>query len=202
MSLKDEFIKSADEYEFLDNYFDCVKKVVERINREEVVELIRTLRRAQESKARVFIAGNGGSAALASHMSNDLARLSGGYSLRTLALCESMSQVTCLANDFSYEEVFSKQLEVMAEKDDLLVVLSASGNSGNIIRAMRKAKDQKVKTIALCGFDGGVVRNEADQYVHIQTEVGDYGLVEDAFLMINHILVYELGGSRKRVNQN
>ena len=91
-------------------------------------------------------------------------------------------------NDFSYEEIFSRQLKVLGKKGDLLVAISASGNSPNLVKAFGTAKECSIKTVALTSFDGGKLKEMADEVVHVPAERGEYGPAEDAHLIINHLI--------------
>jgi D-sedoheptulose 7-phosphate isomerase len=158
---------------------DAIERVVER------------LRVARDGNATVFIAGNGGSAATASHFANDLGKAtkrSGRGSIRVMSLCDNASWMTALANDEGYERVFSGQLENFAQPGDVLVVISASGNSPNLVDAAALATSRQVDTIALVGFDGGELLAMADVAVHVATELGAYGPVETAHSLVADIV--------------
>jgi D-sedoheptulose 7-phosphate isomerase len=141
------------------------------------------LRVARDAGATVFIAGNGGSAATATHWANDLnkaATRSGRRPFRCISLTDSTSWVTALANDEGYERVFAGQLENLARPGDVLAMISASGKSPNLLRAVEVAAPRGVVTVALLGFDGGSLREMVDEYLLVATPPGEYGLVETA----------------------
>jgi D-sedoheptulose 7-phosphate isomerase len=138
----------------------------------------------------VFTVGNGGSSSLASHMAADLGKNTIGPNMRRfriLSLNDNAAIVTALANDLGYENVFSEQLTNLIRAGDVLIVVSASGNSPNIIKAMRYARVQSAEVVALLGFDGGQAAGLADLAIVVPSR--DYGIVEDVHLVINHILV-------------
>jgi D-sedoheptulose 7-phosphate isomerase len=144
---------------------------------------------ARESEATVFIAGNGGSAATASHMATDFGIGSvGRVGLRAVALTDNNAAITAIGNDLGFDNVFSRQLELLAKPGDVLICISASGNSPSIIRAIEVARDIGLTSIGLSGFDGGQLKEMANVSIHVNSEIGEYGPVEDMHLIINHAL--------------
>jgi len=139
---------------------------------------------------RVFLCGNGGSAGNAIHLANDflygVARKTGG-GLKVMALSANSAVITCLANDVGYDHVFSEQLAVQAQKGDLLLVLSGSGNSGNILRVLDQARLMGVKSFAILGYDGGKSKNLADVALHFP--VDDMQIAEDLQLIVGHMVM-------------
>ena len=105
-----------------------------------------------------------------------------------MSLCDNTSLITAIGNDFGYDQVFSRQLHNSANSGDLLIILSASGNSRNIISALEWAQNNKVTTLALTGFDGGQAKVLADTSLHVPTSNGDYGVAEDAHSILCHFL--------------
>lgn len=154
---------------------------------DSILRIVARLRTARDAGATVFIAGNGGSAATASHWVNDLAkatRRSGRRPFRVIGLADNMSWFSALANDEGYDRVFSGQLENLARPGDLLMVISASGNSPNLLQAVDHAKASRMTSIALVGFDGGALLNRADESFWIPTPQGAYGLVESVHSVV------------------
>jgi D-sedoheptulose 7-phosphate isomerase len=146
---------------------------------------------ARDRGATIYIAGNGGSASTASHWVNDLGKgtkRSGKNPVRVMSLSDNVSWLTALANDEGYERVFSGQIENFAKPGDILIVLSASGNSRNLVDAVELARTLGLVTIALLGFDGGILKNKVDEYLWLPTEKGAYGIVEGAHSVICHVL--------------
>lgn len=141
----------------------------------------------------VYIAGNGGSAATASHMACDLSKgtaARGRSRLRVVSLADNVAWLTAIGNDIDYGSVFTEPLENQFRPNDVLVAISASGNSPNIVKAVEWANGHGGKTIAFCGFSGGRIRELAHASVHFPSN--DYGPVEDGHLILNHILVEHL----------
>ena len=148
---------------------------------------------------RVFICGNGGSAGNAIHLANDflygIAKKTGG-GLKVMALSANAAVLTCLANDVGYEHIFSEQLAVHAQKGDLLIALSGSGNSGNIVRAIEQAKQMGVKSFAILGYNGGKCKALADVPIHFS--VNDMQIAEDLQLIVGHMLMQWLYANRPK----
>ena len=153
-------------------------------------ELAHALLACWKTGRRVFLCGNGGSAANALHLANDFHYGIGGGrqpGLRSHALPANVAILTCLANDESYAEIFSKQLEVEGEPGDILIVLSGSGNSPNIVRALEQAKRMGIRSFAVLGFDGGKAKGLADVPIHFA--IDDMQISEDLQLAVGHILM-------------
>lgn len=148
-------------------------------------------------KKQVFFCGNGGSAGNAIHLANDLlygiAKRPGG-GLRVHALSANPAIITCLANDIGYEQVYSEQLSVLSNPGDVLIVLSGSGNSPNIVAALKQAKAMKVKSYAILGFTGGRCKRLADVPLHFS--VDDMQISEDLQLVVGHMLMQWLYKNR------
>ncbi len=139
---------------------------------------------------QVFFCGNGGSAGNAVHLANDfiygVAKRTGG-GIRAVALSANPAVMTCLANDVGYDSIYSEQLAVLANEGDVLVTLSGSGNSPNILRVLEQAKAMKVKSFAILGFTGGQAKTIADVPIHFPVE--DMQIAEDMQLVVGHILM-------------
>jgi D-sedoheptulose 7-phosphate isomerase len=146
---------------------------------------------------RVFLCGNGGSAGNAIHLANDflygIAKRTGG-GMRASALSANAAVITCLANDKGYKHIFSEQLAVQAEEGDLLIALSGSGNSPNIVHAVEQAKIMGVKSYAMLGFTGGRCKDLADVAIHFP--VDDMQIAEDMQLVVGHMLMQWLYANR------
>lgn len=142
----------------------------------------------------IFFVGNGGSASTASHFATDfgVGSLMVAPPFRALSLTDNNAAVTAVANDFGYDDVFVRQLRVLAKPNDVLVAISASGNSPNTLGAIEYANSRQITTIAFTAFDGGKMRHAADISVHVPTEIGEYGPAEDIHLMFNHSLILDL----------
>ena len=173
------------------DYFVAFTKLLDRVDLDSVDRVVLRLRTAREHGAAIYVAGNGGSAATASHWVNDLGKatkLNGKAPMRVMSLSDNVSWLTALANDEGYDRVFAGQLENFARPQDILIVISASGNSPNLLKAVDLAHSRGVTTIGLLGFDGGLLKGRVDDCIWIPTEKGVYGLVESFHSLVCHIL--------------
>jgi len=176
--------------EFATAYLQYLTKVLENIDPKAIGEFISILLSARERGATIFFIGNGGSAATASHFANDLSIGTNSYEkpFRALSLADNIAIITAIGNDFGYEEIFVRQLKILGQKGDVLVGISASGNSPNLIHALDYAKDVGIQSIAITAFDGGKMKNIADHSVHIPTGPKEYGPAEDAHMILDHLI--------------
>ena len=162
-----------------------------------VHQLAQALLESWQQGRRVFLCGNGGSAGNAIHLANDFlygtAKKTGG-GIRAIALPANTAVLTCLANDIGYDHIFSEQLAVQAQKGDLLIALSGSGNSGNIVRALEQASAMGVKSFAILGFSGGKSLQLADSAIHFP--VNDMQIAEDLQLIVGHMVMQWLHTQR------
>ena len=165
-----------------------------------VVQLAVDMQLCWQEGRRVFLCGNGGSAGNAIHLANDflygVAKRSGG-GLKVLALSANSAVITCLANDIGYDHIFSEQLAVQAQQGDLLIALSGSGNSTNIVRVIEQAKAMGVKSYAVLGFTGGQCNQLADVPIHFS--VNDMQIAEDLQIIVGHMLMQWLYQNRPQV---
>ncbi len=163
-----------------------------------VERLARELLDCWKTGRQLFICGNGGSAGNAMHLANDfmygISKVA-GKGLRVNALPANASVVTCLANDVGYEDIYAAQLGALARPDDVLVVLSGSGNSPNITRALEQAKKMSVRTYAVLGFNGGRAKEMADVPIHFA--VDDMQISEDLQLVAGHMIMQWLYNNRQ-----
>jgi D-sedoheptulose 7-phosphate isomerase len=181
----------AETKDIIGSYLPAFEKLLRLIDQDAIERIADHLAAARKSGALIYVAGNGGSAAIASHWVNDLGKATkraGLPPVRVLSLNDNISWLTALANDEGYDRVFSGQLENFARAGDILVAISSSGNSKNLIRAVELARSRGVVTIGLLGFDGGELKGLVDEYLLLPTEKGAYGLVEPAHQLICHIL--------------
>jgi D-sedoheptulose 7-phosphate isomerase len=189
-------------------YLTDLSSAIDRIDQTALAELAALLYEAIVAGRRVFIAGNGGSAAAASHMASDwsvptpipLSAVPVGDSRRQLpmiiALNDNIARLTAIANDHCYEEVFSRQIEGRGRPGDVLLILSVSGGSPNLVRAARLARRQGMSVLSVLGHRGSVAA-ESDHVVVLGA--GDYGVTEDLHLAVNHMVVRLLDGGAARV---
>lgn len=162
-----------------------------------VAALAEDLLRCWKGGHQVFLCGNGGSAGNAVHLANDFLygiSKTHGSGLRVHALSANTSVITCLANDEGYDSIFSLQLAVQARASDLLIALSGSGNSANILKALEQAKKMKVRTCAILGYSGGKAKAMAEMPIHF--EVDDMQIAEDVQLVVGHMIMQWLYRNR------
>jgi D-sedoheptulose 7-phosphate isomerase len=181
---------TPDAASFTRGYLDHLKEVLDGIDPAAVARFVATLLDARERGATVFFIGNGGSAATASHFANDLAigTRAPGRPFRVLSLADNMPVISALANDCGYDDIFSAQLRALGQKGDVLVAISASGNSPNLLKAFDVAGDVGIHTVAITAFDGGKLKAMADEQLHVPTGPREYGPAEDAHLVLNHLV--------------
>lgn len=176
---------------FTGNYLSELKQVLNQIDPSIVKDIVGLLDNTISKKSRIYVLGNGGSSATASHMANDLGvglKRRKILNLNILSLSDNSPVITALANDIGYENIFYMQMKGLINADDVIVAISCSGNSPNIIKAVNYAKDVGCKVIGLTGFKGGKLKDLSDIKFHIETPEGEYGLVEDAHMILNHII--------------
>ena len=180
-----------------DSYVNTVIRALDDLDVGAVKTVATMLRAVRARGSTILVAGNGGSAATASHMVTDLMFGRGlpEPGLRVVGLIDNQSVVTATGNDVSFDEVFARQVRRLGRPGDLLVLISASGNSTNVIRAAEEARLLGVTVVALTGFDGGQLLDLSDIAIHVPTESGAYGPVEDAHLVVCHMLVHLLAVS-------
>ena len=175
--------------QFTNGYFTELKKTLDEIPMERVDKIVQMIYKAYRDNKYVFIMGNGGSASTASHFACDLGKgtiCEGKPRFRVVSLNDNMPLITALSNDFGYERVFIEQLMNLVNPDDLVISLTGSGNSPNILKAVEYAKKQGAKTIGLIGFGGGKLQEIVDE--HITVSNTNYGQVEDIHLILAHAL--------------
>ncbi|SVD59266.1 uncharacterized protein METZ01_LOCUS412120, partial [marine metagenome] len=165
--------------EYIASYLTHLTQVLAELDHSTIAKFIELLLQAREARKNIYFIGNGGSAATASHFANDLAigTRSKILPFRAMSLTDNTSVITAIGNDFGYEQVFVKQLEACLGSGDLLVAISASGNSPNILKAVEYTKENNGITIGLTGFDGGELKKIVDHVLHVPTVKGDYGPV-------------------------
>ena len=173
------------------DYISAQKAALDSIPKAAVEQLIQLLRQALQEDRQIFVFGNGGSAANASHFVTDLGKGASdkvGRRFRCLSLNDNVSWMTALANDYAYEDIFARQLENYGRKGDVALALSVSGNSPNVVKALAWAKKAGLTTIALVGAKRGEMARIARHVIVIDSV--HYGRVEDAQMAVCHMLCY------------
>ena len=183
-------IFTPDPVSFADAYLGYLTEVLKTIDRKEIGKFAETLLDAREREATVFFIGNGGSAATASHFANDIAVGTNSYikPFRAISLTDNQAIITAIGNDFGFDEIFSRQLQLLGKQGDVVVAISASGNSKNLLKAFEYAKENEIKTVAITGFSGGAMKEMADEGIHVPTGPKEYGPAEDAHMILDHLI--------------
>ena len=172
------------------SYIDYLSSVLNNISLTDIEKFVEVLLEARERESSIFFIGNGGSAATASHFANDIAIGTRTYEkpFRAISLCDNQAVITAIANDDGYEKIFSQQLQVLLKKQDVVVAISASGNSSNLLDAIDTAKKMNTITVGISAFDGGKMKEMVDVSLHVPTEKGEYGPAEDAHMVLDHLV--------------
>ena len=172
------------------DYLDGLKDVIDKVDHNEITNVMYRLLAAYHRKASVYIFGNGGSASTASHFVNDFNKgISAGLlrGFRFYCLNDNVATVMAVANDISYDQIFALQLKNYLNDGDVVIAISGSGNSTNVLEAVDYARSRGVETVGLVGYSGGRLKELVDQCVHVP--VDDMQKVEDLHLVINHVMM-------------
>lgn len=187
--------------EWTRGYATRMTELLADLDADAVAAVIDAMDRASHEGRTIFVVANGGSSAVASHLVNDL----GPNSLvprqsrfRVYSLSDNVESLTAIANDSGYENVFAYQLQANLEPGDLVLAMSVSGNSPNLVRALEYAKENGALTIAWTGFDGGKLAGLADLSVRFPSSRDEYGPVEDMFAILVHVVAGYLAMKRGR----
>ena len=184
------FEHSSNISEFSKSYFEYLGSVIHNISLSEIENFVNLILEARDREATIFFIGNGGSAATASHFANDFSIGTRTYDkpFRVISLCDNQAIITAIGNDDGYEKIFSQQLRVLLREQDIVVSISASGNSPNLIDAINIAKKMNAITVGISAFDGGQMKDIVDHSLHVPTEKGEYGPAEDAHMVLDHLI--------------
>ncbi len=174
------------------DYFEKLKQGLDAINESEIEKVADVLFEAWKNGKQVFILGNGGSATTALHFSCDLGKNtikdhnSDEKRFRVIPLVGSIATLTALSNDLGYDDIFSEQLKNLVMGDDVVIAISGSGKSPNVLKAVEVAKNAKAITISFTGFDGGKLKSISDYNINFNEK--HYGRIEDAHLILEHLI--------------
>jgi D-sedoheptulose 7-phosphate isomerase len=183
------------------SYSANLSKLMASYDWSPVAELADDLAKAIKSRKQVFLCGNGGSAGNAVHLANDFlygVAKSPGSALRVVSLSANPAVLTCLANDEGYDRIYELQVRELANKGDILIVLSGSGNSPNILRALEAARDVGAKSYAILGYTGGKAKAMCDTPIHFA--IDDMQVAEDMQLIVGHMLMQWLWENRTAIS--
>lgn len=186
----DLYRKSPEAGAFAQGYLNYVSELLARLDSEAIAAFLKVLLEARERGSSIFFMGNGGSASTASHFANDVAIGSKSWRkpLRAFSLTDNVSVLTAIANDYGYDQIFVQQLKVYMIPGDVVVAISASGNSPSVVQAVEYANANGGITVALTGFDGGKLRSISQIPMHVPTGRNEYGPVEGVHMIVHHLI--------------
>jgi D-sedoheptulose 7-phosphate isomerase len=176
---------------FAAEYLARTRELIGTLDTSAIARVVQTVQEARDAGKRIYAIGNGGSASTASHFVNDMgkgASVGRKKRFKVVPLTDNVEWITALSNDLSYEDVFAEQLKNFAEPGDLLIAISGSGNSENVLRAVAYAKQVGCRTVGLSGFGGGKLKDLADECIVVDSD--HMGRVEDMHLILQHIVCY------------
>ena len=179
----------------IENYIKQHNSVIENFDHQEVGNAISLIKKTVEEGRRIAVCGNGGSAMAASHYITDWNKMVYSHTkvkFNGICLSDNVGLITAYSNDLSYDEVFSEQVKNLLYESDLLITLSGSGNSENVVKATNVANEMKVNTLTICGYDGGKLKQVSKNSVWIRSN--DMQLCEDAQTVFGHMVMKSLCG--------
>jgi D-sedoheptulose 7-phosphate isomerase len=185
----------------IQDYLARLSETILAISKDDVWTVVNALYQAWQEGRRIYICGNGGSAATASHMANDLNKFTlveGQPRMKAIALTDNVPLMTAWANDSSYEDIFSEPLLNLVEPGDLLIAISASGNSPNVLKAIQTANNQGATTIGFSGDTGGKLRSLVDYCILIPDPY--IGRQEDGHMILDHVIAFTLNWMIRRAD--
>lgn len=176
---------------YIESYFDDLKRTMDAVDREGISLFIQTLLDARDQGKQIFVMGNGGSAATASHMVCDFNKglvAEAKPRFKFICLNDNIATLMAYANDVSYDDVFIEQLKNFMQPGDLVIGISGSGNSTNVIKAIEWANENGGKTFSLLGYSGGKLKKLSQKCVHV--DIPNMQIVEDIHVVLNHMIMY------------
>jgi len=199
-TIQEHYTTAPSTQAFAQHYLTYLSELLSQLNVEVIEQTINVFSKAAEQGSTVYFIGNGGSAATASHFACDMrlnTRAAGFPALRAVSLADNVATLTALGNDEGFDNIFYSQLDGVLQPEDVVVALSVSGNSPNIVKAVQFAKQVGALTIGFTGFDGGSLYKLADIRLHVPTPPGEYGPVEDIAMILDHLIYTYLRLSRR-----
>ena len=175
--------------DFYLEYVNQKNNLLKNIDFEELNRIINLLKKCFKNNNIVYTCGNGGSSSLADHFTCDFIKQSNNKTnlqVKSISLTSNFSLISAIANDINFDEIFSFQIEKLCKKNDVLFLFSVSGNSPNLVKAIKKAKKMSVKTVSFTGFDGGKLAKMSD--LNLNFPIANYGIVEDCHVSLMHYL--------------
>lgn len=176
---------------FIAQYLESIGDIIKNLDLKNIGEVIKEIKKAYKEDKRIFVFGNGGSAATANHFACDFGKNAikdENKRIKIISLSSSISSITAYGNDVGFDSIFEEQLKNLMHDGDLTICISASGNSPNILKAAEYAKKRNGTVISLTGFDGGKLKESSDLNVNVDSD--SYEKIEDVHVIITHIIVY------------
>lgn len=190
--IEEIFSKSQSGEDYAKNYVSYLSELLVNLDFKTIGKVIEVFQDARTNGNTIYFVGNGGSAATCSHFAEDLAwgtKTKGKKPFRALSLTNNVAYITALSNDIGYESIFVEQMKNLFKERDIIVGMSASGNSPNVIKVIEYANDNGGISIGFLGFDGGKMKKICYHCVHVETAKGEYGPVEDIHLALCHLII-------------
>lgn len=187
----------SDFQKFVGDYYERFAEIQRSFDKSGMDGILQVLLDVADAEATLWVAGNGGSAAIADHTVCDMSKgthVDQHPPIRTVSLASNGPMITAIGNDIAYDQIFSQQLVYYLKPGDALLLVSSSGNSPNVVEACKYAKGRGIPTIAFVGFKGGELKQLADHVVHIEIE--NYGIVEDTHQSLMHVLTQYIKAQR------
>jgi len=187
---------------FIAEYFSKLQEIFKNIEYNKIKKSVEIIIEKYRRDKQIFIIGNGGSASTASHFACDLGKgcnIDDGKRFKVISLTDNVSWMSAISNDISYEHVFIEQLKNYLQKGDLVIGISASGNSVNVIKAFEYAKAIGANTLGFIGFSGGKIKNLSDNWIYVRNY--NYGQVEDFHLILEHIITQYIKKELEKINK-
>ena len=199
--LTELYEKTDSTQEYIKGFCAHMAELVQQLDAEGVARLIEVVEKAGDDDKTIFLAANGGSAAVSTHWVNDLSANSvveGKPGFRVISLTDNVPSITAVANDASFDEVFVIQLKANMRPGDVVILMSVSGNSPNLVRAAEYANANGGYTVGCTGFDGGKLKDLSELSIHTSSTLDEYGPIEDMFSIIMHVVTGYLTMKRGR----
>jgi len=187
----------TDYTEQIENYLEMERKVLKNLPKEDISRVMNVLETARLNGNRIFVCGNGGSASTASHYECDFNKgVSCNQEIKYDFEClnDNVPTMMAIANDIGYDDIFVIPLHNKLNKGDVVIGISGSGNSENVVRALAYANEMNAETVAICGYSGGKIKQLAKYNIHVK--IDNMQIVEDVHLMLDHLMMYILSGAQ------
>ena len=185
---------------FYNNYSSLLKKSLDSVDIKKFSMIVELLESTFKKKGQIFVCGNGGSAAIANHYICDylkLLRYNTKFKPKIISLVDNIETLTAISNDLDYSEVFKHQAESLAERGDIFIIISSSGNSENVVKLAKWAKTKKLKVISFTGFNGGRLKKSSN--INININENNYGRIEDSHHILMHLIMHYIVLSNKHI---